>query len=594
MVRTLDIHQDSCPAKALELFMSIVLTLVVEPQPKPVEILDEYDFIVVGGGSAGCVMANRLSEVSSWTVLLLEAGVEEPRLADWPALSRFIADSPSLGWNYKTEPQPEACGGNPCHYLNAKMLGGCSSHNFMVYNRGNKKCFDKWSDFGNDEWSYRDVLPYFKKSEDNGDHDIASDVKHHSVGGYLHVQRHKYSDDNVWAIARAMEEMGFPLVDVNGETQDGYFVSQHTVRKGKRMSTNRAFLEPVRHTRRNLHVMTSAMVTKLLIHPETKHAYGVEFVVRNSEIRIARARKEVILCAGAVNSPQLLQLSGIGPSEYLEPLNIPVIKELKGVGQNLQDHVCSNVVVKINLNHTSTIPRNFQEIFSDMKQYIVHKQGPLSGLATIFTYWHSSQENEGIPDILYYIVNRYTQDNECCQVQNITVPFPYYNSFGIVPVLVRVKSRGTVRITSADPNVQPVISPNVLTHPADFEALLEGHLLAKEISESKSFQEMGMTVDRTPLEHCAHLEFGSEEYFRCALRGNARPEYHTVGTCKMGPEHDPDAVVDPRLKVHGVSGLRVVDGSVLPEIVNSNTNAVIIMIAEKASDYVKKDWKIKS
>ncbi|PSN36931.1 Glucose dehydrogenase [FAD, quinone] [Blattella germanica] len=582
----------TCPADILATFMSIVLKMIpdVPPHDNNPTILDEYDFIIVGGGSAGCVLANRLSEISSWNILLLEAGVEEPPIARVPSLKPFTM-APHLNWNYETVPQPEMCSGKPCKYSRAKMLGGCSSHNMMNYNRGNKRNFDYWAQLGNEGWGYQDVLPYFKKSEDNRDPDIAKDTEHHGLGGYLTVERFPYMDKNAEIICEALKEYGFPFVDSNGKRQDGYSLVQTTSRDGVRMSTSRAFLEPIRHKRKNLHIITKATVNKIIIDSEYKKAIGVQFLLQG-EVKEVFVTKEVIVSAGVINSPKLLQLSGIGPVEFLKPLKIPIVQDLK-VGYNLDDHFLPQHFVVLKLEKTSTLPKTLDEILADMNKYQKHKNGSFSGLVEVTVFTHSKLAQNGIPDLNFMFCVLYVQEaGSCCQPKKLTVPIPYYNRVGIWPQLGMARSRGTVKINSTDPFSPPKINHNALKDPADLEILIQGLMLAMKMSEAKAFARMGMVVDKTPVARCASIPYGTEQYWRCALKGNVRPSVHGVGTCRMGPSGDPLAVVDPKLRVHGITGLRVIDASVMPSNVNGNTNAATIMIAEKGADIVKKDWGV--
>ncbi|PSN48947.1 Glucose dehydrogenase [FAD, quinone] [Blattella germanica] len=583
----------SCPASAFKIFMEIVLKLFIEKQPPAPDLKNTYDFIVVGGGTAGSVVANRLSEISSWSVLLLEAGVEQPNMTDIPAYFPYVYSAPNLTWLYPTIPEPQSCGGQSCFYPRGKMLGGSSSHNGMFYNRGNRKCFDNWRKSGNKGWSFNEVLPYFKKSEDNRDKDIALDKEFHSVGGELSVQRFQYHDQNFDAIMEALEEKRFPVVDFNGESQNGRMWPQYTIQNGTRVSTNTAFLEPIRKTRKNLVVVTGAFVTKVLISRTTRKVYGVECVIKNSEKKIIFATKEVILSAGVINSPQILQLSGVGPAEILSPLHIPVIKNLQGVGRNFQDHALTSVL-NVKVNKAPKFPKTWKDLSRELDKYLKNRDGPLSGTSTPNLYWSSKNSHKEIPDMFYIFfqtnVNNYNLSNNCYNFGSVVTSFNYYNSITVIPMLVTPKSRGSVLINSSDPFVAPLIIPNLLSNSDDMEALVEANQFGVEILQSDTLKQNGIVVDRTPISKCSHLEFGTKNYWKCVVWGSVWPGFHGVGTCKMGPKDDLNAVVDSNIKVHGISGLRVIDASIMPEIVNAHTYASTVMIGEKGADLIKQTW----
>lgn len=313
-----------------------------DPENRPFNVKQvdrEYDFIIVGGGSAGAVMASRLSEIEGWKVLLLEAGGHETEITDVPILSLYLHKS-KLDWNYRTQNQKSACQAmidGRCSWTRGKVLGGSSVLNTMLYIRGNKRDFDHWEAQGNPGWGYEDVLPYFRKSEDQRNPYLAVNKRQHGTGGYLTVQDSPYNTPVGVAFLQAGEEMGYDIVDVNGEQQTGFAFYQFTMRRGARCSTSKAFIRPVR-LRKNLHVALYAHVTRVIIDPETKRAQGVEFI-RNGKTQSVYAKREVILSAGAINSPHIMMLSGLGPRKMLEKVGIPVIKDIPGVGQNLQDHI---------------------------------------------------------------------------------------------------------------------------------------------------------------------------------------------------------------------------------------------------------------
>ncbi|PSN57110.1 hypothetical protein C0J52_01296, partial [Blattella germanica] len=547
-----------------------------------------FDFIIVGGGSAGCVLANRLSEIKDWKVLLLEAGGEEPEVQDIPGFYYFLSDI-RVDWNYRTEPQEDACAGQPCRWASGKVLGGGSTINAMLYNRGNRRDYDNWQKKGNPGWSSEDVLPYFKKSENNLDPDIANDTKYHSTGGYQPVERFPYQDSTVKSLYEAFKEMGNPPVDINGAKSTGVMIAQTTSKDGKRASTNKAFLEPVRYQRRNLKVATNVRVTKVLIDPETKVAYGVEYALENRRhvTGTVYATKEVILSAGAIKSPQLLMLSGIGAKDMLEPLNIPVLSDLP-VGQNLQQHSGSFVAhfnTGVGAEPTST------SVWEDQYTYDVDRNGPWSAISvsqvTISFNSRYDDPEMDYPGLQFYVLP-HTANPDC--PSDIKIPACYYNGIDLVVNVLRPQSIGNITINTTDPFAQPKIFSNYFSAQYDRDLIIDGSNFALKLADTNIFKDNNFTLDRTPVEGCESFTFGSDEYWLCLAKKKTGLLFHQSGTAKMGPESDSTAVVNPRLKVHGIDGLRVVDTSIMPDVTTGNTNAPVIMIAEKASDMIKEDW----
>ncbi|XP_069687311.1 glucose dehydrogenase [FAD, quinone]-like [Periplaneta americana] len=561
--------------------------------PKTLKDGEVFDFIIAGGGAAGCVLANRLSEVEDWNVLLLEAGGEEPFESQIPAFGNNLKLS-YLDWQYTTEPESTSCGGEPCQWPRGKVLGGGSSINDMIYNRGNRYDYDLWEQWGNTGWSYKDVLPYFKKSENNLDPDIANDTTYHSVGGYQSVGRFPYTDGNLNPIMKGFEDIGYKVVDFNGRQVLGVAHLQATNHYGVRRSTNEAFLTPIRHIRNNLKIVTNVRVTKILF--DGKKAVGIEYVGEKDKCISGKlkASKEVIVSCGSINSPQLLLQSGIGPKETLENLGIPVIKNLK-VGYNLHDHTGSFVVSYFVGN--STRP-NSDDINRDAILYSqTNRNGPWSGIGSlsVTAYANSRYANTSIdfPDIQFSTIPSTTDSKEPGYCENNAVsPWCYYNRITFMPAILRPTCRGLLTINSSDPFDRPLLYPNNFCDDHDMNTIIDGFVAATKLAESKSFKENGFVLDKTPPPKCAHLEYGTEPYWRCGAMVGTHSNYHAVGTCKMGPDTDPDAVVDPNLRVYGVPNLRVIDSSIMPQVVSGNTNAPTIMIAEKGADLVKKSYGI--
>ncbi|XP_069694934.1 glucose dehydrogenase [FAD, quinone]-like isoform X2 [Periplaneta americana] len=488
----------------------------------------------------------------------------------------------SIIFPYMTEAEPATCAGSPCFWPTGKVLGGSSTINTLLYARGFKKDYDKWHDMGNYGWDWITVLQYFKKSENNLDPKYAKYIKYHSTGGYQSVQMFPYQDMNVYTVLDAYKELGYSNTDYNGPHPTGVFLVQGTVKDGFRMSTNDAFLTPVRN-RKNLVVATGIRATKIIINDETKTAIGVEYAVENDREYKGSvyASKDVVISAGAIESPHLLMLSGIGPQETLQKLGIPVIKDSK-VGYNLINHPTS-VGVTLNLTDSSTFPASKAEWLAHIDQFVRYHKGPLSsiGLSQLSGYIPSSKATVDYPDL------KYGFSFSDASTGAAFLPSSYYNRITIGPYLVRPQSRGYLTINSRNPFDQPLIFPRMLSNPDDRKRLIDGHLFAFKLASAQVFRDKNIFIDTTKERGCENEEFGTEEYFGCVLDHYVGTAHHLAGTCKMGPYKDPDAVVDPELKVHGISNLRVVDVSIVPESPSSNTNAPAIMIAEKASDMIK-------
>lgn len=560
----------------------------------------EYDFVVVGGGSAGAVVASRLSEIPSWNVLLLEAGPDENEITDVPSLAAYLQLS-KWDWAYKTEPTGRACLGmknGRCNWPRGKVLGGSSTLNYMLYVRGNRHDYDHWESLGNPGWNYENVLKYFIKSEDNRNPYLAK-TPYHGTGGLLTVQESPWRTPLVVAFVQAGKELGYPNRDINGGDQYGFMIAQGTIRRGARCSTGKAFLRPAR-LRRNLHTALNAHVTRILINPTTMRAFGVEFI-RDGRRQFVLARKEVILSAGAINSPQILMLSGIGPKEHLNTFDIPVLRDLK-VGENLQDHVGMGGLTFL-VNKPVSIVQNRFQAFPMTMQYVMNQKGPMTtlggveGLAFVNTYLG----NKSWPDIQFHMAPASINSDAGARVRKVlgltdqlynTVYKPIANRdvWTLMPLLLRPRSRGWVRLRSKNPFDHPLINANYFDDPFDIKTLVEGAKLAIRISEANVFKQFGSRLHTIPFPNCKNHKFASDAYWECHIRTISMTIYHPVGTCKMGPAWDKDAVVDPRLKVYGVKGLRVVDASIMPTIPSGNTNAPAIMVGEKGADLIKEDW----
>jgi choline dehydrogenase len=535
------------------------------------------DYVIVGAGSAGCVLANRLSADPGNRVLVLEAGPEDRSLMiHIPVGYAQTLKDPKVNWLYSTEPDP---GSNDRVHVwpRGKVLGGSSSINGLLYVRGQPADYDNWGQLGATGWSHGDCLPYFRRSE--GNERLKDGL--HSGDGPLNVSdattRHPVSD----AVVKAGMEAGLPFNDdVNGETQDGISYFQLTVKNGRRWSAAQAYLKPAM-ARANLTVETEALVEAVLF--EGKRAVGIRYR-KGGEVREVRAAREVILCGGAVNSPQLLELSGIGDPAVLAAAGIPVRHALPGVGTNLQDHYVVSVQFRlkpgtVTVNEMSRGWRLVQEA----ARYLVSRKGLLTlSAAHVQAYWRSRPGLDG-PDVQYHIlpatvdVERFvaTQAWELERVPGLT----------IAPCQLRPESRGTIHVTSADPAAPPAIRPNYLSDPIDQQTIVAGVRFARTLAAQPALAPY-MVGEIEP-----GVAKQSDDDLLAWVRERGSTIYHPVGTCRMGQASDPLAVTDPAGRVHGVAGLRVVDASLMPRLVSGNTNAPTIMIAEKISDAILADAK---
>lgn len=562
----------------------------------------EYDFVIIGGGSAGAVVASRLSEISDWNILLLEAGPDENEITDVPSLAAYLQLT-KLDWKYKTEPTGRSCMGmknSRCNWPRGKVLGGSSTLNYMLYVRGNRRDYDHWEAMGNPGWGYDQALYYFKKSEDNRN-PYLKNSPYHNTGGLLTVQESPWKTPLVVAFIEAGAELGYENRDINGEYQTGFMIAQGTIRRGSRCSTAKAFLRPVR-LRKNLHTAMNCHVTKIIIDSMSRRAVGVEFY-RDGRKQVVMARKEVILSAGAINSPQLLMLSGVGPEDHLRHLGIPIIQN-SPVGNNLQDHVGMAGLTFLVDKPVSIVQNRFQPT-PITTNYVMNSRGPMTTLGGVegYAFVNTKYANDtgDYPDIQLHMAPASLSSDSGIQVRKIlgltdelydTVFRPVTNkdAWTIMPLLLRPKSRGTVRLKSSNPFRSPLINANYFDKPEDIMTLVEGAKIAVRISEAKVFRQFGSRIHRIKIPGCKHLKFGSDAYWECHIRHITMTIYHPVGTAKMGPSNDPDAVVDAKLRVYGINNLRVIDASIMPTICSGNTNAPVIMIGEKGADLIKKDW----
>ncbi|XP_015512595.1 glucose dehydrogenase [FAD, quinone]-like [Neodiprion pinetum] len=557
-----------------------------------------YDFIVVGSGSAGSAVANRLSENPKWKILLLEAGGMMNVLNDIPMLVS-VFQLTEFNWGYKVEPQTNACLGminRQCPWPRGKTLGGTSTLNYMIHTRGGKEDYENWAKMGNKGWSWNEVLPYFKKSE-RFDIPELNNSTWHNRQGHVCVEYVPYHSPLANVFLRAGERLGYPIVDYNGANQIGFSFIQVNMDKGARCSAAKAYL---RDQRPNLHVMTNARVTKILFD-ENKRAYGVEYV-RRKKFHQVRCSREVVLSAGTIDSAKLLMLSGIGPKEHLEELGIPVLKDSK-VGYNLYEHV-GFLGLSFLVNQSVTLlPRQLARP-GVLLDYVMNRKGPMTipGGAEALAFIRSKYAQDERPDIeLLFASGSLHSDNGLTLRRALGITDELYNAvykpiegrdaWSIWPIVQNPRSVGRIKLKSKDPFQSPIIDPNFFSHPADLEIILEGVKLAINISQSEPFRKYGSRLHDIKIPGCRTLPFGTDDYWRCAIKHLPSMMNHEIGTAKMGPASDVDAVVDPQLRVHGVTGLRVADASIMPAIPTGHSNAVIYMIGEKAADMIKQTWR---
>jgi len=566
------------------------------------KLFKTYDFIIVGGGSAGAVIASRLSENYNWTVLLIEAGGDETELSDVPAIAAYLQKG-RLDWQYQTEPQPgRACLGHKdgrCNWPRGKVLGGSSTLNYMLYVRGNRKDYDSWEEQGNPGWGYKDILPYFLKSEDNRNPYLAA-TPYHSEGGYLTVQEAPWRTPLATAFVEAGVQSGYENRDGNGEYQSGFMIAQGTIRRGSRCSTAKAFLRPARN-RPNLHFALNTLVLKILLDNRTKRAYGVK-IRRQNMVYHVLARKELILSAGAINSPQLLMLSGIGPVDHLKEVGIKPIVSLP-VGQNLQDHWGSGSIIFTVDLPISVIQSRLENVPTILK-YAVFGSGPMTvlggveGLAWISTSF--ANKSLDFPDIEFHFISGNPASDGGRMIRkahgisdkmwNYFEPLVNKDTWSLIPMILRPKSRGSVRLNSSSPYVKPVINAGYFSHADDIKIIREGIKFGIRLGEMEAFKVLGSKLWDKVMPGCEDFEQWSDLYIECLARHYTSTIYHYSGTVKMGPISDQGSVVNHELKVYNIPGLRVIDASIMPTIVSGNTNAPTIMIGEKGADMIKNDW----
>jgi choline dehydrogenase len=531
-----------------------------------------HDYVIVGAGTAGCVLANRLSADPEVSVLLLEAGGRDNYFwIDIPVGYLYTINNPRTDWCYEIEPDP-GLNGRSIGYARGKVLGGCSSINAMIYMRGQQSDYDHWAQLGNRGWSWEEVLPIFKRSED---YQHGAD-EHHGSGGELRVEERRVNWEILDAWRDAAEQCGIPkITEFNRGDNFGNAYFQMNQKRGRRWSGTRAFLRPV-EDRPNLTVRTEAHVHGLVVEQtdDGSRARGVRVRFGSNAPETVTARREVLLAAGSIGSPQILQLSGIGPGDLLQNLGIPVALDLPGVGENLHDHLQIRTIYEV--SNTTTLNRRANSLYGKVAmglEYLLYRTGPLTMPPSQLGAFARSSPDEPSANMEWHV--------QPLSLDRFGAPLHEFDAITPSVCNLRPTSRGHLRIRSPDPEQYPAITMNYLSTDYDREVAVEGLRFTRQIMAAPALARF------QPKEFKPGVEYQSEEQLHRAAGDLGTTIFHPVGTCRMGS--DSMAVVDDRLRVRGVQGLRVIDASIMPRITSGNTNAPTVMIAEQGARFVLED-----
>ena len=523
-----------------------------------------YDYIIIGAGSAGCTIANRLAEDQALRILIIEAGPPDSSfMLKMPAGFASLGEKSPYNWRYETTPQKN-CNNRRMFWPRGKTLGGSSSINAMLYVRGHAWDYDHWRQLGLQGWSYADVLPYFKKAE----HNERGPSEFHGVDGPLNVADQVEPNKLNEAFLLASGEAGYKRIeDFNGAQQEGVGYYQVTQRNRERWSAASAYLRPaVERNRNNVHVISDALVERIIL--DQTRAMGVRYWHKGRD-EVARCSREIILCGGAVNSPQLLMLSGIGPADHLNSVGIRPLHDLPGVGANLQDHLDAAILQFCKTRDTYDTTNKLVSLY----RYWKDKKGPGTSPIAESGGFVSTRPGLAAPDIQLHFLPVLVVDHGRTRMKK--------NGYSLHVCTLRPESRGTIRLRSSDPKEHPLIDANYLAERRDLDTLIEGVKIGREIFTGTAFEPY----------RAAEFEPGaavkSDAELEQWIRAKCETIYHPVGTCKMGTDNDPMAVVDYRCRVRGLEGLRVVDASVMPTLVGGNTNAPTVMIAERVAAFMQ-------
>uniref|UniRef100_W8BBI3 Glucose dehydrogenase (Acceptor) n=2 Tax=Ceratitis capitata TaxID=7213 RepID=W8BBI3_CERCA len=559
-----------------------------------------YDFVVVGAGSAGSVLASRLSENPAWRVLVLEAGGDPPQESEIPSLL-FSLEHTNVTWNYLTEHSEKACWGlvdRRCYWPRGKMIGGSGGLNGMLYVRGHRADYDSWAQAGNQGWGWDDVLPYFERSV----RPIGSATH---AQGYVTLNAFPVNDPDIEQMIYAgTAELGIPRVHrFTDGSESGFSNLPGTIQNGRRMSTGKGYLASVAR-RPNLQVIKNARVTKLNFDDTGSRVRSVSFTIRDERQMRVSVGKELVLSAGVIESPKLLMLSGVGPAQHLRQLNIPLVRDLP-VGDNLNDHV--QVVTFLKINEHFARPLRAEDALDNTYNYLIHRRGPLNSHGTAsLTGFINTLRNSPYPDVEFHhfmlrrgdfaglktFLNGLNIDDSTYRIQaQIRQVIAVADVMGMFNVLATPKSSGNLRLHSTDYKQPPKLTHNYFSVPEDLATLLRAIRFQERLLGTAAYRALNVSFILPSIPECTAYVLQSDDYWLCYIKYFSCTTYHQSGTVKMAPESDKTSCVNPRLRLGGIDNVRVADASIMPIIPSANTNAATIMIAEKAVDFIRQDWQ---